>query len=168
MSLEKIVLRGLLRHYWRKGLNANAATEQICQIEGAGVLHRDTAYSWFKRFKEGNISLEDKPRPGRPAELDDEDLLAALEAGPHSSTRELSATAGHSKTTIHRHLNEIGLVNNRPRQDLHELTDAQAERRVRSVNSSSKIPWTTGFGEESLRVMKSGSFYVTQTNGSSG
>ena len=130
MSIEKIVLRGILRHHWRKGLNAKAATEQICEIEGAGVLDKTTTQRWFKRFNDGDTSLEDKPRSGRPTELDDDDLLAALGDEPHSSTRELSRVTGHSHITINRHLNEMGLVNKRPRQDPHELTDAQAMQRV--------------------------------------
>jgi histone-lysine N-methyltransferase SETMAR len=140
MFQEKIVLRGILRHYWRKGLSATAATEQICQIEGESVLNRTTAHRWFTRFNDGDTSLEDKPRSGRPIELDNDDLLTALEEEPHSSTRELSAATGHSQTTMNRHLNEIGLVNKRPRQDLHELTDAQAERRVEVCQQLLKNP----------------------------
>jgi transposase len=66
MDEEKFVIRGLLRHYWKKGLSAKAAAEQICEVEGADSIHRNTAAIWFKRFNEGDTSLADKDRSGRP------------------------------------------------------------------------------------------------------
>ena len=52
MSDEKIVIRVLLRHYWKKGLSTRAAAEEICALEGEGVVNKTTAAEWFKRFNE--------------------------------------------------------------------------------------------------------------------
>ena len=119
-----------MRHYWKKGLSAKAAAEQICDVEGEGTVHRNTAAIWFKRFTNGDTSLEDKPRSGRPNDVDDKALLAALDEKPHSSARELSNTLGHSYSQICSHLHQLDFVNKRPRLDPHELTETQAKRRV--------------------------------------
>ena len=40
MAEEKLVCRVLLRHYWKKGLNAAAAAaKEICAVEGEGTVH---------------------------------------------------------------------------------------------------------------------------------
>ena len=92
MCDEKIAIRVLLRHYWKKGLSAKATAEQICDVDCEGTVHRNTTAVWFKRFTNGDTSLEDNPRSGQPNDVDDKALLAALEEKPHSSARELSNT----------------------------------------------------------------------------
>ena len=77
MCDEKIAIRVLLRHYWKKGLSTRAAAEEICAVEGEGVVKKTTAAEWFKRFNEGDTSLQDKPRSGRPSTVD-EALLEAV------------------------------------------------------------------------------------------
>ena len=38
---------------------------QICDVEGEGTMHRNTAAIWFKRFTNGDTSLENKSRSER-------------------------------------------------------------------------------------------------------
>ena len=66
MCDEKIAIFVLLRHYWKKRLSAKAPAEQICEIEGEVVIHRNTAAIWFKRFENGDNNFEDNPRSCRP------------------------------------------------------------------------------------------------------
>lgn len=140
MDEEKIVIRGLLRHYWKKGLSAKAAAEQICEVEGADTIHRNTAAIWFKRFNEGDTSLRDKDRSGRPPVVDDEALVRELKNQPNASNRDLSDLLGHSKSTINLHLKQLGYVAKRPRMEPHNLTEAQAKRRVDICNELLKNP----------------------------
>ncbi|CAF3398410.1 unnamed protein product [Rotaria socialis] len=76
-EITNFELRVLLRHYWRKNLDAKAAAKAICDVEG-----------------EGDLDLEDRPRSGRPTVLDEGDLQAALDVEPSSSTRELAEELG--------------------------------------------------------------------------
>ena len=73
MCDEKIAIRVLLRHYWKKDFREKAAAEQICEVEGEGVIHRNTAAIRFKRFDNGDTSLEDKP--SRPIQVDNKALV---------------------------------------------------------------------------------------------
>jgi transposase len=43
------------------------------------------AQRWFKRFASGNLSLEDKERPGRPRIWDSETTKEAAEQQPSTS-----------------------------------------------------------------------------------
>ncbi|UYV63606.1 TMEM67 [Cordylochernes scorpioides] len=86
--------------------------QKICEGEGKGIINRRTASKWFKRFREGDISLENKPHI------------------PQQYTCEMSARLGPSKYTINRTLHMLLFVRKRPRQDPHDLTIAQSQRRV--------------------------------------
>ncbi|CAF5021655.1 unnamed protein product, partial [Rotaria sp. Silwood1] len=48
------------------GNNASAAARNICAALGEGAVADRTCRDWFKRFREGDMSLEDRPRSGRP------------------------------------------------------------------------------------------------------
>ncbi|CAF5175499.1 unnamed protein product, partial [Rotaria magnacalcarata] len=75
-------IRVLLRHYWKKGLSARAAAAEICEVEGEGTIGKTAAIKWFKRFEDGDLDFEDKPRSGRPSILD-EGELDGIEVLPH-------------------------------------------------------------------------------------
>jgi transposase len=125
--MEKHYFRVLLLHYWKQNLKATEATQKICQVEGEGVLSVHTTRKWFKKFNDGDTSLEDEPRSGRPVTVDSGALLERVEANPATSTRRLLAETGASKSTVHRKLIELGKVNRRCRVVPHELT--QKKRR---------------------------------------
>jgi len=112
-----------------KGLKTVEAGEAIWEVEIKGTTTQQTTSKWFKRFKEGDFALEDKHRSGRPAELENEELIAALEEEPSSSSRELATDLGVDHKTILNHLHQLDFVHKKSRQDPHELTEAQANRR---------------------------------------
>ena len=91
MMDEKFAIRVLLRHYWKKGLSARAAVAEICDVEGEGMVSKTTAIDWFKRFNNGETSLADQPRSGRPSTVNTEALHELVEQQPQTSTRRLSA-----------------------------------------------------------------------------
>ncbi|CAF3726921.1 unnamed protein product [Rotaria sp. Silwood1] len=52
------------------GNNASAAARNICAALGEGAVADRTCRDWLKRFRKGDMSLEDRPRSGRPLESD--------------------------------------------------------------------------------------------------
>lgn len=144
---EKIVLRGVIRYCWKRGLGPKATMDEICAAEGEGTVSKSTVEFWFRRFKQGNTSLEDEPRSGRPPIVDSETVRQAVEASPQTSTRRLSAELGCSQKTAHRKLVELGKVNRRCRVVPHELTPQQAQRRVEVC----KQLLDAGLGERTIR-----------------
>ena len=128
--MQNFEIRVLLKFFWKKGLSARAAARKICSVEGEGSVSNPTASAWFKKFNTGDTSIEDQPRSGRPPTLDSEVLRQSVEANPATSVRRLSGELGTSKSTIARQLHKLGKVNKRCREVPHQLTPAQAQRRV--------------------------------------
>jgi len=57
---------------WKNCLSARVAADEINDIVGQESISNSQAAEWICRFKEGDISLEDKSRCGRPRTLNDE------------------------------------------------------------------------------------------------
>ena len=118
-----MTIRLLLRHYWKKSLTATVAAREICDTEGKDTLTEDTARWWFRRFKQGDTSLEDQSRSGRQSVANNDEFRSLVEQQPCTSTRRLSEELGYSQTTIVRHLHNLGFVPRNPLRVPHELTD---------------------------------------------
>jgi histone-lysine N-methyltransferase SETMAR len=111
-------------------LNATVTVKTTCEVEEENVVNRRTVSDWFQRLASGDNTLDDRPRSGRPSVVDPQELRVPLEDQHYGTTRELLATLGPSQRTINRHLDRSDLTCKCPREDPHELTDAQAQRRV--------------------------------------
>ena len=59
--------------------NASAAACQICAALDKGAVADRTCRDWFKRFREGDRSLEDRPRSGCPLQSGIEQIKDLLE-----------------------------------------------------------------------------------------
>ena len=70
---QKLYVRVLLLHYWKKGVKPRKAVELIREVEG-NIIGKTAAYEWYGRFDVGDFELNDKPRSERPPNqnLDDE------------------------------------------------------------------------------------------------
>jgi transposase len=77
MIEQKIYVRALLLHYWKKGVKAYKAVAEIRQVEG-NVIGKTAAYEWYNRFEDGDFDLEDKPRSGRPPNQDLNDEVSMI------------------------------------------------------------------------------------------
>jgi len=99
---------GPLAPLLEKGHSSRAATKEICDVEGEDYVSKSTASRWFKRFQGGDVDLQDKPRSGRPPEVDDDVLLATLQEDPRASSRDMSAMLDCHHPTVCEHLWQLG------------------------------------------------------------
>ena len=76
---EKPIYQCLLYEY-QLGNNATKATQNICSAKGPGTVYHTTAKRWFNRFRNGDYSLHDDQRSGRPLEIDLTELKHILES----------------------------------------------------------------------------------------
>ena len=65
-------IRHCVLHEFQLGNNVSAAAHHICAALGEGAVVDSTCRDRFKRFREGNTSLEDHPRFGHPLQSDTE------------------------------------------------------------------------------------------------
>ena len=128
-SVDDQVLRSCLLFEFRLGHTAATAHRQLCLAFGDGVVSQRTCTNWFGRFKEGNFELEDKPRSGRPTEIDEMALRELVEANSRLTTREMADALGHSHSTIERHLAEMGKVSKLGSWVPHTLTQSNRDQR---------------------------------------
>jgi len=81
-------------------------------------------------FSEGDTNLLKKRGSGRPSIVNSAALLEAVEKNPITSTCELFAELGPSKSIICSHLHLHGKVSRRCREISHELTAERGRQRV--------------------------------------
>ena len=158
-------IRHCILYEFQLGNSASAAARNICAALGDDALADRTCRDWFKRFREGDISLEDRPRPGRPMESDIERLKVLIEDNPRLTTRELSTMLGCNQSTIDRHLHEMGKVNKLGTWVPHQLTSDNIQQRISICHFCCQNPIDTGFFNRLLLGMKSG-FYMSTTHAS--
>jgi [histone H3]-lysine36 N-dimethyltransferase SETMAR len=137
--MEKSRLRELLLYEFRKGSTTTEAYKNICQTEGPDVVSYSTVKYWFRKFSSGDEDLSDQPRSGRPTTFDQEFLTEALSICPTSSTRQLAADIGSSKSTVSRHLHELGFTNKKCIEVPHALTVTQKEQRINICSDLSRF-----------------------------
>ena len=89
-----------------------------------------TAKRWFNRFRNGDFSLQDDLRSGRPTEIDLAELKYVLESESDQSTRNIASKLGCSQIGIHYQFKRLGLVPKLGQWVPHDLTPEQKKKRV--------------------------------------
>ena len=158
-------IRHCILYELQLGNSASAAARNICGALGDDAVANRTCRDWFKRFREGDISLEDRPRPGRPMESDIERLKVLIEDNPRLTTRELSTMLACNQSTIDRHLHEMGKVNKLGTWLPHQLTSDNIQQRISICHFLLSKPNRHRFLQQIITGMKSG-FYMSSTHAS--
>lgn len=125
------LMRACALYEFDRGLSAAKAAKNIRETYGEDAMSDSNCRKWFARFRDGDRSLQDLPREGRPKILDREKLKAAVDADPFMTTRELQHMFDCCQATICNGLNDIGKINKRGRWLPHHLSENnKIERKV--------------------------------------
>ncbi|EPB65239.1 hypothetical protein ANCCEY_15698, partial [Ancylostoma ceylanicum] len=107
------------------------ATAPICAaIKGDLAGLSTVCFNVVPGMVSGDISLQNRPRFGRPTDCNDEALHNALREKPNATTRELSMTLGCGRTTIIRHLQALSYRKLMSTWVPHELSASQLAARA--------------------------------------
>jgi transposase len=126
--------RCVLLFLFRAKYTAKDAAKWINKVDGEdgrGTVGQSTAYWWFDRFRSGDDSVDNRPRSGRPKELNLADLEAALDAvDGRASSRELGELLGFDHKTILNGLHELGRVEKHTRWIPKNLSEGDRKNRI--------------------------------------
>lgn len=115
-------------------MKTSRIVQHIGHAHGGHALSKSAVYRWAKRFRSGDLSTDDKPRPGRAPVLSAAvigQIQNAVRVSPNISLRALANTCGVSVGTVHKALRKNLQLRKRPsRWVLHHLSQAQKDRRV--------------------------------------
>lgn len=76
---------------------------------GDGTVTERTVIQWFKKFTNGNMNLDGEHR-GRIPVIDNDHLKTIVEAFPRKTTREIAKALDVDRSTVMRHLHQIGKI----------------------------------------------------------
>ncbi|KAL6254709.1 hypothetical protein P5V15_014020 [Pogonomyrmex californicus] len=61
----------------------------ICAAYGENAVSYTTCKRWYQKFRQGDFSLEDEPRAGRPQKIETDELQALLDINSAQLKRSL-------------------------------------------------------------------------------
>ena len=133
--MEKENYRFYIRTRTFLGINPTAIHDELTTVYGPKAISYSTVQQWAKHFREGNMEMEDDPRPGRPiSQIKPENIQAVqdiIDEDPHSTYDDIEAetllSRGTVERVIHDHLRMRKLAS---RWVPHELTPDQKQLRV--------------------------------------
>uniref|UniRef100_A0A5S6R2Y8 HTH_48 domain-containing protein n=1 Tax=Trichuris muris TaxID=70415 RepID=A0A5S6R2Y8_TRIMR len=123
--MNKTVIQGVLLYEFKLCTTAAEAARKINMAFGNDTVDESTARRWFRKFRSGNESLEDNDLIWRPSDIDEDQLRAIVEEDPRRSTSDIAEKLGVQKTTVSRHLQQLGKRKKLDQWIPHELTEIQ-------------------------------------------
>ncbi|KOX76021.1 Histone-lysine N-methyltransferase SETMAR [Melipona quadrifasciata] len=130
MESQKMHLRHVMLHCFKKGNSAKDTADEISTVYGSGTTTIRTVHNWFKKFRADNFELKDEDRSGRPATTDTDIIKTVLTENPRYSVREIVDATNIPKTTVNKHLIKIGYANRYEVWVPHLLTETGLMNRV--------------------------------------
>ena len=107
---DRIHIRNVLLFLFLSSAKKPDAERQLSNVYPGHAPHRNTISHWYSRFEEGDYSLKDEERSGRPSEVDLDKLKDLLKEDPFQSSREMATTLGVSHRTVLNDLEKLGKV----------------------------------------------------------
>jgi hypothetical protein len=91
---------------WSAGWSGAKIAEHLFSIHLENSIKKTAIYGWIERFKDGQSTVDDQPRSGRPCtsggETSCQRVMALLDSDARLTVREMSDRLDISKSTVHR------------------------------------------------------------------
>ena len=87
-------LREVLIFFFHSKKTAAEAHREFQKVYRGADLSETTCRGWFRRFKDGDFDVDDRPPEGRPKNFEDVELEALLDEDPCQTQQELASALG--------------------------------------------------------------------------
>ena len=128
--------------YFRKGKNAAQAAEKLRDVYGEEAFKERQCLNWFDKFRSGDFSLKDEQRSDWPNEGDYQ-IKVIIKSDRHVTVRKIKEMLKIPKSTIHRHIQRLGLVKKLDIWIPHELKEIYLTKRINACDLHLKVPLNT-------------------------
>ena len=108
MMLDKKQIQAIFLFKFKMCYKEVETTHNINKDFGPGTANKRTVQWWFKKFCQGDESLEDKERSGQLLGVDNDELRALFKADPLITTQEVAEEFHANLSTFTRHLKQNG------------------------------------------------------------
>ena len=133
MEFDRSDLRKLIYYGWKRGLNGVQICNEISDALGDGFqsVSVRTCQYWITKFKDGDFSVEDKERHGRPSlEGVNKRIEECLVEDKHVTLRQIASYLDCSPATVLRHMKSLGKKYLAYRWIPHTLTEENKNNRM--------------------------------------
>ena len=105
MENQKFEHRSIIRFFVLEGQSLSNIHECMTAVYGDSAPSRTMVFEWARRFKDGQLNIEDSPRSGRPISATDERNIKAIEdlivEDRRITIQEIAEILGISNGTVH-------------------------------------------------------------------
>ncbi|KAL6265860.1 hypothetical protein P5V15_002684 [Pogonomyrmex californicus] len=133
----------------------------ICAAYGENAVSHTTCKRWYQLFRQGDFSLEDEPRAGRPQKIETDELQALLDINSAQTEKELAEQLGVTQQIISIRLHTMEKVQ---KEGKWFRMNCPKTTKIVGVTLHSLCFQSSGkkiFCTKSLQAMKSGFFMIT-------
>jgi histone-lysine N-methyltransferase SETMAR len=139
MELSKRDLRVIMYYEFEKGSSASDCSKSMCEVLGDHVVSERTVYRWFSKWQGGALTLEDNERPGRPTEIDLDELKKMVDDNPTYTCGDLSLEFGLSDETIRLNLHKLGYSSRLNKWIPHNLSEKNKSSRLSKCSNALRL-----------------------------
>ena len=122
MDPEKIKIRAIVWYHWKQGQSSRQTEKIINDLLGPSTVSKSNVAYWFKRFNDGDETLKDQDRSGRPIEVDDDEIIKLIERQSSISSQDIAEELGFTPQTVSLHLRRLGYTKKLDKWVPHQLS----------------------------------------------
>jgi transposase len=110
VNIFKDRIRSYIYYEYLNGKSATEAYKTLQQLPPEYNVARNTVKLWYGRFNNGDYSLSDHMKIGRPTKVDKQKIFDLIESDPTLTSFELAEKVGCSRSLVNLYLNKEGYV----------------------------------------------------------
>lgn len=163
MTLENSQIRTLILYHFKKGSKQQEAADDINNVFGEHLTTQKTVSIWYKRFTEGDISVEDVHRSGRPREISDDDISELIIKHPSISTENIAEELNVTPRAVRYSLTRLGYKSKYQKWVPHQLSPDNMKNRIAVCEKLLKRYEKMSFLEQIVTVDEKWVYYKNQS-----